>query len=323
MQKYITRQFVLQMFIWAAIILAFAGYDTFLAKRQVEQNLLAQARTLSQSIDIAQEWNSSHNGVYVPVTKTTPVNPYFEMENREIYMSEGKQLTLMNPAYMTRQLCDLSISLENIKFHLSSPLPINPINAAYEWEQELFEKVAIGDTRAYAWSKTKSDDGKTYFRYMSSVWVQESCLDCHLEQGYKVGDLRGGLSVSIPTDGVLADLREMIYFHWFYFFVIWALGFIGAFISNRRLVKTAKERNALMIELKASLDEIKTLRGLLPICAKCKNIRDEEGVWNRIEKYFSQHFDAGFTHSYCPDCIRELYPDVADDVLVELDSGDK
>jgi len=60
--------------------------------------------------------------------------------------------------------------------------------------------------------------------------------------------------------------------------------------------------------LRRQLEEIKTLRGLVPICAKCKSIRDDSGFWQCIELYISEHSEAEFSHSLCPDCRDELYP---------------
>ena len=60
---------------------------------------------------------------------------------------------------------------------------------------------------------------------------------------------------------------------------------------------------------------IKTLSGLLPICARCKKIRDDRGYWNHVEQYIQQHTEARFSHGMCPACIRECYPEVADKVL--------
>lgn len=71
-------------------------------------------------------------------------------------------------------------------------------------------------------------------------------------------------------------------------------------------------------ELKEALTEVKTLRGLIPICSSCKMIRDDQGSWNRIESYIAEHSEAEFTHSYCNDCIRKLYPDLADEMIAEL-----
>lgn len=78
-------------------------------------------------------------------------------------------------------------------------------------------------------------------------------------------------------------------------------------ISDRK--KWELEREKLITELRDALDQIKTLSGLLPICANCKKIRDDKGYWNQIETYLHKHSHAKFSHSICPDCAKKLYPD--------------
>ncbi|MEN8134657.1 MAG: hypothetical protein ABFS18_03860 [Thermodesulfobacteriota bacterium] len=80
--------------------------------------------------------------------------------------------------------------------------------------------------------------------------------------------------------------------------------------------------NLRQTKLKEALAEVKTLRGLIPICSSCKKIRDDKGTWNRIESYIATHSEAEFTHSYCNDCIRKLYPDDADEIIAELAAKD-
>lgn len=63
-------------------------------------------------------------------------------------------------------------------------------------------------------------------------------------------------------------------------------------------------------DLEEAIKEIKTLKGILPICSSCKNIRDDNGYWNQIESYIGQHSDADFSHSICPECAKKLYPDL-------------
>ncbi len=71
-----------------------------------------------------------------------------------------------------------------------------------------------------------------------------------------------------------------------------------------------EEREQLIRDLKATLSEVKTLRGFLPICSNCKNIRDDKGYWQGIEAYVSKHSSAEFSHSICPKCAKKLYPDL-------------
>ena len=74
--------------------------------------------------------------------------------------------------------------------------------------------------------------------------------------------------------------------------------------------KAEQERDKMVLELKKAMAEIKILQGILPICASCKKIRDDQGSWNQIESYIRKHSEAEFSHGICPDCARELYPDL-------------
>ena len=68
------------------------------------------------------------------------------------------------------------------------------------------------------------------------------------------------------------------------------------------------------IRLKRASDEIKTLRGIIPICSNCKNVRDDRGYWERVEAYVGKHSEAVFSHSICPQCAKILYPDIYDEM---------
>jgi CHASE3 domain sensor protein len=79
--------------------------------------------------------------------------------------------------------------------------------------------------------------------------------------------------------------------------------------TNEELEQRVKERDTLVAELQEALANIKTLSGLIPICANCKKIRDDKGYWNAVEGYIMQHSDAKFSHGICPDCFKNLYPE--------------
>jgi PAS domain S-box-containing protein len=83
-------------------------------------------------------------------------------------------------------------------------------------------------------------------------------------------------------------------------------------ITDRK--RAELERNLLIEELQEALTNVKTLSGLLPICSSCKNIRDDKGYWHRVEAYIKNNSNADFTHGICPDCLRKLYPEFADQV---------
>ncbi|MGQ9483838.1 MAG: hypothetical protein ACUVSA_02365 [Desulfosoma sp.] len=79
-------------------------------------------------------------------------------------------------------------------------------------------------------------------------------------------------------------------------------------IADRHQVEKDKER--LIQELREALENVRKLRGLLPICAYCKKIRDDQGYWNQLESYISQHAEVTFTHSVCPECAKKIYAEL-------------
>ncbi|MGI2335862.1 MAG: hypothetical protein ACRKGH_04355 [Dehalogenimonas sp.] len=90
-------------------------------------------------------------------------------------------------------------------------------------------------------------------------------------------------------------------------------------VMMNELITVKRELQQKNSELQQALDQVKELNGLLPMCASCKNIRDDQGYWQSVEGYISAHSEATFTHGLCPACVRKLYPDIADEVLAEQD----
>lgn len=93
--------------------------------------------------------------------------------------------------------------------------------------------------------------------------------------------------------------------------------FIVRDVTERK--KTEEERENLILELRNAMSKIKTLSGMLPICACCKKIRDDKGYWNQIESYIKSHSDADFSHSICPECAKSLYPEYYKKMYPEQD----
>ncbi len=87
-------------------------------------------------------------------------------------------------------------------------------------------------------------------------------------------------------------------------------GIEGVYRDITDRIQAEKERERLIQELQQAMTNVKALSGLLPICASCKKIRDDEGYWKQIESYISAHSEAEFSHGICPDCLKKLYPDI-------------
>ena len=90
-------------------------------------------------------------------------------------------------------------------------------------------------------------------------------------------------------------------------------------IEKSHLLRTIRrqqdEKDKLIRELREALDDVKTLRGFIPMCANCKQIRNDKGFWQQVEDYLAAHSNAQFSHGICPECIEKLYPTLADRLL--------
>jgi AmiR/NasT family two-component response regulator len=82
---------------------------------------------------------------------------------------------------------------------------------------------------------------------------------------------------------------------------------------NAELQAGNEARERLILELQDTLDQVKTLRGLLPICSSCKRVRDDAGYWSQLEVYIQEHSEAVFSHGLCPECAKKLYPEIFGD----------
>jgi PAS domain S-box-containing protein len=88
------------------------------------------------------------------------------------------------------------------------------------------------------------------------------------------------------------------------------VGRMASFIDITKRKEIEADREKLISKLQNALNRIKTLSGIIPICASCKKIRDDKGYWNQLEKYINEHSEAHFSHGICPECAEKLYPDL-------------
>jgi two-component system NtrC family sensor kinase len=167
---------------------------------------LEGARNVFHMVEITRSWNSSHGGVYVPVTPEIQPNPYLEDPARDVVTTTGVALTKINPAYMTRLIGNLANAQNGTVFHMTSLRPIRPGNAPDGWERTSLESFERGQKEVVT---LEAGEHGEHLRYMAPLFVQRSCLACHAKQGYKEGDVRGGISVSVP----FAPIEQATQFH--------------------------------------------------------------------------------------------------------------
>ena len=183
-----------------AIITLFYGYmiyrtsafDEAMILRQAEQ----QARMLYKQILLTRQWASDHQGLFVMKRDGVEANPYLDLPT--VTDSMGRTYFLRNPAMITRELAQYAKQDGLGYFRVTSLKPINPSNVPDSFEYDAlhsFENEGVLEMI----SVKKGDPGREV-RFMAPLRVTDSCLSCHAQHGYKKGDIRGGLSITIPID---------------------------------------------------------------------------------------------------------------------------
>jgi len=261
-------------------------------------------RVLFQTIVATRSWNAGHGGVYVPVTETVRPNPYLIVPDRDVRTTAGKELTKVNPAYMTRLVGEI-LKNDGYIVHITSLKTLRPGNEPTEWERAALEKFDKGSLSANA---VIGPPGSRIFYYMEPLKTEASCLSCHGQQGYRVGDIRGGISVAFPyapyEESIAAAVRKAVVLHILFFGILLAiLIFFGRKVVN------------LIENLQKAQREIRTLEGILPMCSHCKKIRKEGAApndpagWVPVDAYITDRSEALVSHGICPECFEMYYTD--------------
>jgi signal transduction histidine kinase/CheY-like chemotaxis protein len=211
----------------------------------------AHARTAwAKDVDY-RRWIAGHGGVYVPMTEKTPPNPHLKVNDREVTLPSGRVLTLVNPAYMTRQVHELAVERAGVIGHITSLKPLRPENAPDGWEVEALRAFEQGRKEV---SGIVEVNGESYMRVMRPLVVEQSCLKCHASQGYQAGDIRGGISAAIPMVELLVFSRAQDRILGVGYAVVWILGVTGIVGGTAVIRRRSQERDQAQRELVKARD---------------------------------------------------------------------
>jgi len=181
-----------------------------------------------------RRWNAAQGGVYAKQSELTTPNRYLNVAERDISTPLGKKLTMINPAYMTRQVHEIGQKENGIQGHITSLNPIRPENKPDTWEREALERFEQGAKEV---SSIETMDGQNYLRWMRPLITEQGCLKCHQQQGYKLGQIRGGISQSVPMvvldNLVKGNLRSL----WIKHVGLWLIVSLLIYYSYRVLLE--------------------------------------------------------------------------------------
>lgn len=252
--------------LWAAILgavfwgLLVGGF--FLADLKFMRNVtfelaLGEARTHQRKDAVYRLWVTGHGGVYVPQTEQTPPNPNLShVPERDLVTPSGRKLTLVNPAYMTRQVQAINAEKYGVRGRITSLKLLNPENAPDPWEAAGLQAFDQGAKERVS---IELMDGAPHLRLMLPFVTEKDCLKCHAFQGYREGEVRGGISVSVPMAPYYAlrdrQLRSALTGPG----AILLLGFAGLALSAAVLRRRISEREQAMQTAELEKERYRTI----------------------------------------------------------------
>lgn len=202
----------------------------------IEDAAREQATSYIDLIVDARAWNAGYDGVWVLKSPGVESNPYLKRLGIESDTStvSGHVLTLRNPSVMTREMSQITEAGRAVRFKLTSLQPINPDNAPDAWERSVLERFKTDRTET---STIERGARGRVLRMMRPLIVEDRCLDCHATQGYKVGDIRGGLSLELSlavTDRSIRDDGIVL------FGIFGGVVLVGGLIGYRLVTRMAR-----------------------------------------------------------------------------------
>jgi signal transduction histidine kinase len=215
--------------------------------RQAAETALTQAKSNIQSDLIHWHWNAKFGPVYVLADNGIPPESHpADTPGGDLITTGGRRLTPVNAAYMTRLVFDLAALDFGVQGHITSLRPVRPENQPDAWESAALKSFERGKQEAGA---AISLNEKPYYRFMKSLVATEECLGCHRKDGYKAGDIRGGISVMVPMEPLYRIASQNIAVSGLSIVLLW-MGGIGVITAGAaRLRRTIEQRDRAELDV--------------------------------------------------------------------------
>ncbi|MEO5365316.1 MAG: ATP-binding protein [Magnetococcus sp. WYHC-3] len=239
------------------------GYRQNVNDAHVRQLAIDNARAHFAKDLAFRHWATRHGGVYVPTDARTPPSPYLaHLPERDITTPSGVKLTLMNPAYMLRQLMQEYPGMYGARGRITSLQYLNPINAPDDWEQTALKDFEHGVEEKLEFIQLH---GEPQLRLMRPMYVVPGCLKCHGHQNYHVGDVRGGVGVLIPMQPYLDARAQLDRGNLVFHLMFWAGGLVVVGGWRRAMEQRESENLRARRALQESEERFRILARASPV----------------------------------------------------------
>lgn len=248
---------------FAAIFFYLDQHTSHLMRQRVREQAVAYLDLINHT----KTWNLQYGGVYVEKTKQVQTNVYLKQLgiSPDIQCKDGRTFTIRNHAIMISEISNLSDKLEiGASFRITSPWPLDPDNAP-----DTFERAGLAllsrENREH--SAVVSSSGKSMYRYLSPLYMEASCLECHRGLPLRQGDVLGVISISIPLDHMIAETQKTRVI--IFLSAIISIGLLMAVIYVLTLrLAVALEKAQLQLKTQALTDELTGLSNRRQVMAR-------------------------------------------------------
>jgi len=244
------KRLLLLLSVWSFMVMIFLAWDITVTLENMYETSLVQARAVSNKDSLYRRWASTSGGIYMNTAGGIQPNPYLaDHPYRDLKTDAGIDLTLVNPEYMSRLVSELQERSFGIRTRMTHPTPINPQNAPDRWEQAALERIFDGEPEVAGVEKLGEE---RYRRLMTPLMGEEGCVRCHSREGYRRGNIYGGLSVTIPFRPFQDRAQLDMYSHSLTHLLIWLCGSVGIVIAWRKYFRTELARQQGEVELQVA-----------------------------------------------------------------------
>jgi diguanylate cyclase (GGDEF)-like protein/PAS domain S-box-containing protein len=236
--------------VWSALIGTALFLDLDRIRSSLREVAIKEARAHFNKDVAFRLWATGHGRIYVPETEKNPPDVYLQhIPERDIETPSGFKLTLINPASMIRQLNEDYGQLYGVPGRITSLRPLRPENAPDQWEQVAIRAFESGAEELMEFSEI---DGVPYLRLMRPLIVQAGCLMCHGHQGFKVGDVSGGVGVSVNMQALEQRRGDRFTADVIGLGVVWLVGTLALVITTLMLRHNREVKEQTMLALAES-----------------------------------------------------------------------
>jgi len=300
---------LLLIILWSTLIVFLLYWNT----KTVDERIMAQAYTearanLNKDITF-RKWATTHGGVYVPITETQKSVPWLShIPGQDVTTTDGRELTLLNPATMLRQMMDAYADNYGVRGRIVGLKQLNISNKPDRWEENQLKLFQQGK-KTEVWA-IDNINGAPYLRYLRAMYMTDGCVKCHGILGFKDGDFRGATGLNLPLNNYYQILEETHSSLISAYLVIWLVGFIGLIISGKisaeRKIQAKKYKKQLEQTVKERTIELTKANLIYKNTQKLASIGNwERNIQTGIARWSEEVFNI-FGHPYQEEASFEM-----------------